>query len=116
MSIYACIKVINVLLKLATIILLIYIAFGKSIVYELLLLVSTLIISAICGTCCTKKTGSCRSCLLRDKRLIYPMFTFSGRDLYGNASALARTQGVNILLNVFFGAVLNAVSEITSQT
>ncbi|MCS2515828.1 hypothetical protein NXW37_18920 [Bacteroides thetaiotaomicron] len=43
------------------------------------------------------------------------MFTFSGWDLYGNASVLARTQGVNILLNMFFGAVLNAASGIASQ-
>ena len=115
MSVYACIEIINVLLKLVIVILLIYITFDKLIIYGLLLLISTLIISVIYGTYCTKKIESCRFCLLGDKKLIYSMFTFSGWDLYGNASVLARTQGVNILLNMFFGAVLNAASGIASQ-
>lgn len=101
MSVYACIEIINVLLKLVIVILLIYITFDKLIIYGLLLLISTLIISVIYGTYCTKKIESCRFCLLGDKKLIYSMFTFSGWDLYGNASVLARTQGVNILLNMF---------------
>ncbi|WOG43061.1 polysaccharide biosynthesis protein, partial [Bacteroides thetaiotaomicron] len=66
-------------------------------------------------TYCIRKIDSCRFCLFGDKKLIYSMFTFSGWDLYGNASVLARTQGVNILLNMFFGAVLNAASGIASQ-
>ncbi|MEL4240183.1 polysaccharide biosynthesis protein [Shewanella xiamenensis] len=47
--------------------------------------------------------------------LIQKMLSFSGWDLYGNASVLARTQGVNILLNLFFGALLNAASGIAMQ-
>ncbi|HDZ9550044.1 TPA: polysaccharide biosynthesis protein, partial [Vibrio cholerae] len=43
------------------------------------------------------------------------MLSFSGWDLYGNASVLARTQGVNILLNLFFGALMNAASGIATQ-
>lgn len=47
--------------------------------------------------------------------LIKKMLSFSGWDLYGNASVLARTQGVNILLNLFFGSLLNAASGIAMQ-
>lgn len=47
--------------------------------------------------------------------LIKKMFSFSGWDLYGNASVIARTQGVNILLNLFFGALLNAANGIAMQ-
>lgn len=115
MSVYACIEIINVLLKLVIVISLIYITFDKLIIYGLLLLISTLLISVIYGTYCIRKIDSCRFCLFGDKKLIYSMFTFSGWDLYGNASVLARTQGVNILLNMFFGAVLNAASGIASQ-
>lgn len=67
MSVYACIEIINVLLKLVIVILLIYITFDKLIIYGLLLLISTLIISVIYGTYCTKKIESCRFCLLGDK-------------------------------------------------
>lgn len=47
--------------------------------------------------------------------LIKKMSSFSGWDLYGNASVVARTQGVSILLNLFFGALLNAASGIAVQ-
>lgn len=47
--------------------------------------------------------------------LIRKMLSFSGWDLYGNASVLARSQGVNILLNIFFGPLLNAASGIAMQ-
>ncbi|WP_152608364.1 MATE family efflux transporter [Aeromonas hydrophila] len=50
-----------------------------------------------------------------NNNLIKKMLSFSGWDLYGNASVLARTQGVNILLNLFFGALLNAASGIAMQ-
>ncbi|MCC8153410.1 MAG: hypothetical protein LIP01_03850 [Tannerellaceae bacterium] len=43
------------------------------------------------------------------------MLTFSGWDLYGNMSTMARTQGVNMLLNIFFGPILNAAAGIATQ-
>lgn len=43
------------------------------------------------------------------------MLSFSSWDLYGNASVIARTQGVNILLNIFFGTILNAASGVATQ-
>ena len=42
-----------------------------------------------------------------------PMLSFSGWDLFGNASNLARTQGVNMLANMFFGTVANAAITIS---
>ena len=50
-----------------------------------------------------------------NNNLIKKMLNFSGWDLYGNASVVGRTQGVNILLNLFFGALLNAASGIAMQ-
>ena len=43
------------------------------------------------------------------------MLTFTGWDFYGNASVVARTQGVNMLLNIYFGPVLNAANGIATQ-
>jgi O-antigen/teichoic acid export membrane protein len=50
-----------------------------------------------------------------DKKTIYPMLSFSGWDLYGNMSTVARTQGVNMLLNMFFGPILNAANAVAIQ-
>lgn len=43
------------------------------------------------------------------------MINFSGWDLYGNAAVMARTQGVNMLLNIFFTATMNAASAIATS-
>ena len=50
-----------------------------------------------------------------DKDILKPMLTFTGWDFYGNASVVARTQGVNMLLNIYFGPVLNAANGIATQ-
>ena len=50
-----------------------------------------------------------------DKSVLKEMLTFSGWDLYGNMSVMARTQGVNMLLNVFFGPLLNAASTLAAS-
>ena len=46
------------------------------------------------------------------KDILKPMLSFSGWDLYGNASDLARTQGVMMLVNIFFGLIANAAVSI----
>jgi O-antigen/teichoic acid export membrane protein len=43
------------------------------------------------------------------------MLYFAGWDLYGNMSWMFATQGINVLLNMFFGAVINASSSIAFQ-
>ncbi len=48
-------------------------------------------------------------------RTIRPMLTFSGWDLYGNLSVSARTEGVGMLANIFFGTVVNAAIGIANQ-
>lgn len=52
---------------------------------------------------------------LYEKQLLKPMLTFSGWDLYGNMCASARVQGLSILLNKFFGPLLNAAAGVAGQ-
>ena len=49
-----------------------------------------------------------------DKAILKPMLSFSGWDLYGNACVTARQQGINFLINMFFGVTLNAASSIAT--
>ena len=43
------------------------------------------------------------------------MFSYGGYDLIGNISGLAQGQGLNILLNMFFGPAVNAARGIAYQ-
>lgn len=56
-----------------------------------------------------------RSRFVVDKQIVKPMLSFSGWDLYGNLSTMARTQGVNMLLNMFFGPLMNAAAGVATS-
>ena len=64
---------------------------------------------------CVRNLIGCRFILSVRNPYLRPMLLFSGWDLYGNMSVIARTQGVNILLNMFFGPLINAAAGIAGQ-
>jgi O-antigen/teichoic acid export membrane protein len=115
MNIYALFEIIIVFLKLFTVILLTYAPFDKLITYASLLLILSFIHFGMYVIYCRRDFVECRFKISTDKSKIKPMLSFSGWDLYGNMSVVARTQGVNMLLNMFFGTLLNAASGISTQ-
>ena len=59
---------------------------------------------------CIRKFEECRFRIVKDWNLIKPILTFSGWDLFGNFSVMARDQGVDIIQNMFFGPVINSAA------
>lgn len=53
--------------------------------------------------------------LFWDVNLFKTLFSYTGWNLFGNLAAVMANQGVNILLNLFFGATVNAARAIASQ-
>jgi len=53
--------------------------------------------------------------MIFDKGLMKEMFGFAGWNFMGSSSALLRTQGGNILINLFFGPTVNAARGIAMQ-
>ena len=51
---------------------------------------------------------------IRKKKLV-EMMSFSGWNLFGTCGHILKEQGVNILLNIFFGPVVNAARGIANQ-
>lgn len=115
MNIYAYVEMVNTALRLVIVISLYFIPFDKLIVYGLLSFFITLVIAIFYKVYCSKMFIGCKYIISRDKNIIKPMLSFSGWDLYGNLSVMARTQGVNILLNLFFTVSMNAASGIATQ-
>lgn len=50
-----------------------------------------------------------------DKRLIKELGVYTGWNLFGNFARLGRAQGIAVLLNIFFGTVVNAAYGIANQ-
>lgn len=112
MNIYAYVELLNVTLKLLIVFLLPILGNDKLIVYAILVLVVSIIIALIYRIHCIKRYSETHFHFLFKKDIVYPMLTFSGWDLYVNMSLVARNQGLNILLNLFFGTIINAAVNI----
>ena len=115
MNIYAIIEILYTCLKLAIVYLLLIGNWDKLILYATLMLAVTCLIAGAYLSYCVKKFKECRYQYEWDKKVIFPMLTFSGWDLMGNGAVMAATQGVNQLLNLFFGALLNAAYGVSFQ-
>ena len=50
-----------------------------------------------------------------DKLYFKELISYSGWSLFGNIAVVAKGQGVNLVLNLFFGTVVNAAYAITNQ-
>lgn len=115
MKAFAYVSILEVTLKLIIVFLLILSDFDKLITYSILLLVVSIIISFVYGIYCKRNFQECRFQFNLDKDLFNNMMGFSGWNLLGAGSFVAKEQGVNIVLNIFCGAAVNASRGIAYQ-
>lgn len=115
MGIFAYIEIANSILRLLIVYLLVVICINKLILYSILTCSISALILFIYICVCRYRFEECRVYVIWDKSIIKPMLSFSGWDLYGNISVMARTQGVNMLLNMWFGPIMNAASDIAAR-
>lgn len=119
MSIYAYFEIFNVLVKLGIIFLLFAIDENRLIWYSGLLLLQSIIFMFFYRLYCIRNFPEAKLTKFsrQDKNLAKEMLAFSGYDLYGNMCVVAKTQGIPIIQNIFFGVIVNgATSFATSIT
>lgn len=114
MNVYAYVEILNSLLKLAIVYLLVLGHFDKLKLYAVLTLAVSVTIMLIYRVYCLCHFKETHFHWVWDKTILKPMLSFSGWDLYGNACFTARQQGINFLINMFFGVTLNAASSIAT--
>lgn len=115
MSIYAYISILEALLKLGIVYLLTISPFDKLAFYGVLVFLVQLMIRNLYQYYCRKHYKECRFALVWDKKLYKEMSGFAGWNMFGSIAWLLRDQGLNILLNLFFGPVINAARGISMQ-
>lgn len=115
MNAFAYISIVEVVLKL-TIAYLIYVAeFDRLIFYSSLMLFVTLIIRWIYVIYCSKNFKYCRYKFRIDRNLTKEIGAFAGWGMMGTTAYIFNTQGVNILINMYFGVVMNAARGVSVQ-
>lgn len=115
MSAFAYISVLDVTLKLLVVFLLDYLGYDKLKLYAVLLFLVSMISRIIYGLYCKKQFKQTKFMWHWDKILFKKMANFAGWSMFGNIAFVAFTQGVNLLLNIFFGPVVNAARGIAVQ-
>ena len=115
MQIYAWVGIAEVILKLIIVYLLVISPFDKLIYYAVLQCLIQIGIMFFYRSYCAKKYKESTLFIYKEKKLYREMFGYAGADMIGCISVLAQGQGLNLLLNVFFGPVVNAARGVAYQ-
>lgn len=107
-NIYAAMSIYDVIAKLAILFLLVYIPGDKLIIYGALLLMVSAISIIIYRIYCIQNFKECNWSTKTDKAILKEMLTFSGWTALGNVISNVNSQGISILLNIFFNTIMNA--------
>ena len=115
MKAFAYISILDVLLKLVVCFCIFISPVDKLIFYAVLLTIEAVIIRIIYSFYCHRHFEETRNKLIFDKVIFRDMLSFSGWNFFNNANGILSIQGVNMLINVFFGVTVNAARGIAVQ-
>ncbi|MBD5304821.1 MAG: lipopolysaccharide biosynthesis protein [Bacteroides sp.] len=83
--------------------------------YGVMLLAVQAMVATSYITVCIRKFPECGFSLNHDGKLSKEMASFAGWNMFGSIAWLVRSQGLGIILNIFFGPVLNAAKGVADQ-
>lgn len=115
MNIYAFLKIAEVGMNLLVVLILPFLSGDYLLMYALLMLIVILLNRSMFIIYGRKKFKECTFKVSWDKKLASHMISFSGWNFLGTSSSVAKTQGVNVLLNMFFGTSVNAARGVAYQ-
>ena len=115
MSAFAYISILEATLKLLICYLVLISNYDKLILYSLLMVAVSLVLRFAYGLYCSKNFLECKYHFIYDCAMLKEMTGFAGWSFFTNMAWIFNTQGVNLLMNVFFGVTLNAARGVATQ-
>lgn len=115
MSYHAYLSILEALLKLANAFSLAYFTVDKLELYAVNQLVITIIVFCFCFSYCKRNFKDIHVTKVWDKKMFNSILSFSGWSLFGAVARMTANQGLSILLNLFFGVVINAAMGVAQQ-
>ena len=101
-------SILDAVLRLLVVLILQVIPYDKLIIYAILVFAVQTVIRIIYGVYCSKNFPEVHTRPSYDKKIFKEIFAFSGWTLNGYLAGVCRGQGLNIVLNLFFGPTVNA--------
>ena len=115
MRTYATISLLESILKLCAAVTLIWIPGDRLQTYSILLLLISIAIFSLYYTVCSRRYDCVSFKINFDFTKIKHIFSYSSWTIFGTMAGVANNQGLNILLNVFFGPIFNTAYSIAHQ-
>lgn len=116
MKVYAYMSLLDAIIKLLIVYLLVMFSYDKLTMYAILLLFANILSIVIYRIYCIRQFHECRSLKLSlDKLLFKEMLSYNSWNMVGGLAGVLANHGINIIVNIFFGTVVNAARGIANQ-
>jgi len=115
MSVFAYFSIFEGIAKLLICYMVIISPFDRLIIYSFFIFLIQFIVRSFYQWYCKKYFQECRYRFVVDKPLLKEIFSYSFWNLIGTSSVILRSQGGNVLINLFGGPVVNAARAIANQ-
>lgn len=115
MGFFAIVSIVDAVLRLGIVFLIQILPGDSLIVYAYLLMLVAFTNIIMYYVYCKNNIPTTKVKLLWNKHELKTMITFSGWSILGELGNTVKTQGINIILNLFFGPVVNAARGVASQ-
>lgn len=115
MKAFAYVSIIEVTLKLLIVYLIAIAPFDKLIFYSILIVTVAIILRIIYGVYVSRNFKECRFDWRWNKNEGKQIGSFVSWNLIGSLAGVLKEQGVNVVLNMFFGAAINAARGVAYQ-
>jgi O-antigen/teichoic acid export membrane protein len=116
MNIYAWVGIAEAVFKLFLIYLLLHVqSVDRLIFYSLLMCLWSICLQVYYRFYCVRNFTESKLMIVKEKVIYKKMLAFSLWDLVGNFCVTGNSQGINLLLNYFFGVVVNAARGVAFQ-
>lgn len=115
MGIYAYVSIGESCLKFGMVFILLYVGNEKLILYAIMMTLITCLVFIFYKIYCNKNFKESKFKYQLNKTIAHELFSFAGWSTWGALSNIFRGQGVNIVLNIFCGVVVNTARGIAFQ-
>lgn len=115
MSAFAYISIFESVVKLAICYAVMASPIDNLVFYAILMLILALLIRIIYAVYCHHNFEESRTSWGFDKGIFKEMIGFSGWSFFNNSAFILNNQGVNMLINIYFGVAVNAARGIATQ-
>ncbi len=115
MKTFAYVSIFEAIAKLLICFYVIQSSFDHLIIYAILIFLTSFTVRMVYQIYCKRHFEECNYHFMIDKEQLKEMMGFAGWNLIGSSSAALKNQGVNMLLNLFFGPTVNAARGVSNQ-